>query len=143
MGSPTTGVLPLAVYGTLRRGERNHVLLDDAEFLGTGVIRGTLHDVPRTPYRAYPYPALVDAPAAAVHVELYRLTGSAMLAALDSLEHYFPDDEERSQYARRAVAVEDGPPGVDIAFAYFYRGQPEELGEAIADGDWVAFAARR
>lgn len=131
----------LAVYGTLRRGERNHHLLADAEFLGTGVIRGSLHDVPRTPYRHYPYPALVREPADPVHVELYRIAGPAMLADLDALEHYFPDDEAASQYLRRWVAVEGGP--VTSAYAYFYDGPPEELGERIADGDWVTFSTGR
>lgn len=125
----------------MRRGERNHDLLDGATYLGTGTIAGTLHDVPRTPYRAYPYPALVREPVGRVHVELYRLDGPAMLARLDALEHYFPEDEARSQYLRRTIPVTDGP--VREAAAYFYDGPPEELGEVIEDGDWVAFGRRR
>jgi gamma-glutamylcyclotransferase (GGCT)/AIG2-like uncharacterized protein YtfP len=128
--------LPLATYGTLRRGERNAPLLAGATYLGTGRIAGRLHEMRSAATRPYGYPSCLSAGEGppAIVVELYGVDPST-LAAIDVLEAFDPADEAGSEYVRRAVDV-DGP--VDRAWVYEYNGPPSEVGAVIPEGDWVA-----
>jgi gamma-glutamylcyclotransferase (GGCT)/AIG2-like uncharacterized protein YtfP len=138
----------VAVYGTLRRGERNHVMLRDAEFLGVATVAGGIHVLPASSSRAYAYPALVEEGAGVddgddapdghrVVVELYRLPDVALLDRLDELETFLPADEAHSEYLRREVAILDGPVG--RAWVYRYSGDPGAMTAPIPSGDWLTF----
>ena len=141
-GSPTA----LAVYGTLRRGEPNASLLSGARYLGTGRIAGCMREMPQTAERAYAYPSLIlgaageAGDACEVVIELYDAVDPDLLAVVDALEAFDPDDLAASEYVRRAVDVVEGP--VATAWVYVYNGPAEAMGEMILDGDWVAHRVR-
>jgi gamma-glutamylaminecyclotransferase len=101
------------VYGTLKRGERNHRLLADQEFLGAAVT------APR--YRVFdlgPYPGLVrdDATGLAVRGELFAVT-ERCLAELDEFEGV------AGPFARDLIAVD----GHELVWAYY-------LNEPVPEG---------
>jgi gamma-glutamylaminecyclotransferase len=104
--TPATTIL--FVYGTLKRGQRNHRLVADQGFLGEAATK------PR--YRVFdlgPYPGLVvdDANGVAVLGELWAVN-ECCLSALDDFE------EESHTFRRELVAVagRDGE-----VFAYFWN----------------------
>lgn len=136
--------LLLAVYGTLRRGCRNHHVLGGSEPVVDGLVTGVLHEI-RVPLRLdYSYPLLdVGAPGDVV-VEVYRVDDPAVLALLDELEDYDPDDPAASEYVRVRVPLRardggavDGVPDVQV---YAYAGDADGRGAVLPDGDWYRHA---
>ena len=99
-------------------------------YRGRGSIRGALFDLGI-------YPAAVPSPEGDVWGEVYEMVDQeAVLAALDDIEGYRPDDPDKSLYAR-ATAVVRMPDGrIEHAWVYFYNAP---LGRApqIASGDYL------
>lgn len=119
-------------YGTLMAGfdRRRRAGIDDKlRYIGRGSIRGALFDLGL-------YPAAVPAPDGTVWGEVYETSDPAVvMAALDDIEGYRPDDHDRSLYVREQtdVVLPDG--AQERAWVYFYNAP---LGRAvqIPSGDY-------
>jgi gamma-glutamylcyclotransferase (GGCT)/AIG2-like uncharacterized protein YtfP len=119
-------------YGTLMRGFERRVRAQiDAklEAEGRGWIRAALFDLGL-------YPAAIPDSDRRVRGELYRMQEmDVVLAALDEIEGFHPDEPDASLYRRveAQVTLEDGR--VETAWVYFYNAP---LGHAprIESGDY-------
>ena len=120
-------------YGTLMAGfDRRRRAGMDAKltYVGRGSIQAWLFDLGL-------YPAAIPASDGRVWGEVYEVADStAVLAALDEIEGYRPDDPDRSLYvrSRAAVTLPDGTQRT--AWAYFYNA-PLGQAERIPSGDFL------
>ena len=99
-------------------------------YMGRGSINAALFDLGI-------YPAAVPDPRGTVWGEVYEMTEpDTVLAALDDIEGYRPDDPDRSLYARSQapVILPDGTP--HRAWVYFYNA-PLGQAQRIASGDYL------
>lgn len=137
--SIVTTDLPLAVfvYGTLKYGEINHVLLAPyVRSIERASVRGVLYD-------AGDFPALVEGEKD-VHGQIIRVAAHTLphlLAVLDRLEGYDPEDEEHSLYRRRVIDVALDGGAIEPAFAYFYNSAhptmpPPAMMIRLESGEW-------
>jgi len=104
----------LFIYGTLKRGMRNHHLISDQTFLGEAI---TLPKYRLFHLGAFPGLVAVSRDGVGVVGELWRID-PARLAQLDEFEgvpHLFD---------RRIVEI---PAVIGPIEAYFYAGQPRDL----------------
>ena len=120
-------------YGTLMAGfdRRRRAGIDSKlTYRGRGSIRAALFDLGI-------YPAAVPAPEGDVWGEVYEMVDpEAVLAALDDIEGYRPDDPDKSLYARARAHVRMPDGSAEQAWVYFYNAP---LGRAprIASGDYL------
>lgn len=126
--------MPVFVYGTLRRGEKNY-----PRYLGgrtvaelSGTVAGELFFVSDG---GYPYLAPGEG---RVHGEVMVLDPrhyAATLRALDELEEYDPRDEASSVYLRRRARVLLADGSDRLAWVYYWN-LAELQGRPIASGDF-------
>lgn len=120
-------------YGTLMAGfdRRRRAGIDSKlRYRGRGSIRASLFDLGI-------YPAAVPAPEGVVWGEVYETVDQeAVLAALDDIEGYRPDDPDKSLYARATAEVTMPDGSLERAWVYFYNAP---LGRAprIPSGDYL------
>lgn len=113
----------VAVYGTLKRGQRNHHWLERANFLGSDRLnRITLYDLG-------PFPGAKLEPSRGVEVEVFHVDAQ-LLAELDRLEDYRVHRPASGLYDRSIHPTCYGP-----AWLYLYN--PRVNGHAvIRQGGW-------
>jgi gamma-glutamylcyclotransferase (GGCT)/AIG2-like uncharacterized protein YtfP len=120
-------------YGTLMAGfdRRRRAGIDDKlRYIGRGAIHGALFDLGL-------YPAAVPAPDGHVWGEVYEITEpAAVLAALDEIEGYRPEDPERSLYLRAQADAVLPDSTIARAWVYFYNA-PLGRAHQIASGDYL------
>jgi gamma-glutamylcyclotransferase (GGCT)/AIG2-like uncharacterized protein YtfP len=126
-------------YGTLMAGfdRRRRAGIDSKlTYRGRGSIMASLFDLGL-------YPAAVPAPEGNVWGEVYEMEdAAAVLAALDDIEGYRPDDPDRSLYTRNRAGVTMPDGSGEQAWVYFYNAP---LGQAprIASGDYLEHTKAR
>lgn len=115
----------LFVYGTLRRGEIRHKLIEHCKFLGYGTVKGfRLFDLGD-------YPGAV-AGSGKVHGELYEVDDK-VIRWLD-----FVEGLRIRLFRRIEVQVNDEAGNVVSAYLYEYISDFSHAQE-IEDGDWVKY----
>lgn len=120
-------------YGTLMAGfdRRRRAGIDDKlRYIGRGSIQGALFDLGI-------YPAAVPADDGTVWGEVWEmLDAPPVLAALDAIEGYRPDDPDHSLYSREQTPVVLPDGSTAPAWVYFYNA-PLGRAQRIDSGDYL------
>lgn len=113
----------VAVYGTLKRGLRNHHWMEGAEFLGSD------HLTSVTLYDLGPYPGAKAQPSRGVEVEVFRVDAQ-LLAGLDRLEDHRVRTPKQGDFERVVYTTGQGR-----AWLYLYNHDVSGC-PAIREGAW-------
>ncbi len=128
------GVRHVFVYGTLLRGGPNHArFCGDALTIEAARTTGRLYHLPAG------FPAMVEAVDGTVYGEAMTFPNlDTVLARLDLLEGYRPEDPERSLYVRRVQGVTLLSTGECVpAYCYVWRGHLPANAALLVSGRWI------
>lgn len=118
----------VAVYGSLRSGMGNHVLLEHVQDHKVGHVLG--YDM----YSCGGFPALVPSRYGVATVEVYEVD-DATLRRLDQLEGYSNGYQGFYDRTTENIVLEGG--GAVQAYVYFMHEAPSSV--HVESGDWVKF----
>jgi gamma-glutamylcyclotransferase (GGCT)/AIG2-like uncharacterized protein YtfP len=124
----------ILVYGTLKSGHHNHVLLKDAQAEFVGNVRVPGYDL----YHLGGYPGIRQNPQnkEGVECELYEIgENKDTLRRLDWLEGYVENQPDDSLFVRREIET-TGPKGFTNAYIYEYGHDPSGRAKVIENGVW-------
>ena len=123
----------IAVYGTLRKGERNHQVLGDSEYLKTIRLKGFKM------YGAPTFPAVIKGTTDdSIVIEIYRIKRQNISQALDFLEGFDRNNPSsaKNNYIIQLIKIDSEMEPVEI---YTFGHHPEkvhQIGREIKSGDW-------
>lgn len=126
----------IAVYGTLRRGERMDLSKEEFKygvaFQGADRINGRLYHLGGYPgLKLLPEPHCWDATDPAVTIEVFRILDLSIVAIMDAYEGYIPEKPYKGLYDRCRVETERGR----TVWVYCYN-HPVTEDQRIDSGDW-------
>lgn len=122
--------MQLFVYGGLLKGMTLSPFIEGSEYLGPAFIKAEIYFLGQ-------FPGIISGDNI-VYGELYEVDES-MVPGLDKIEHYHPDEPDRSSYIRKSVDITCLPNGEKLkAEAYFYNRSVEGQ-EHIVHGDYRRF----
>lgn len=117
----------VAVYGSLRKGMGNHVLLEGSKFLGNDVVQGSMYSL-----GGFPGCHNHD-PEDTIHIEVYEVDDDT-LQSLDWLEGVDEECPEAGMYRRERIFTSLGS-----VYIYWYNGDVDAVHDYVEGGDWVKY----
>jgi gamma-glutamylcyclotransferase (GGCT)/AIG2-like uncharacterized protein YtfP len=123
-------IMKVAVYGTLRKGQRASYVLKNANYLGT--FQSEPIYLMFTPSNTYP--AIKEGGYTSVTFEVYDNIDKKTLSQLDGIEGYYSKNAVNNLYNRKHI---DTPFG--RAIIYVYNKEIPNNPAMIESGDWVEY----